>query len=66
MTKPSKQSIILFFVQIVNKMMDKRHHRFSLRLLFKRPNHVPLIIQNGINSHLSGTYKYAIGETAYD
>merc|ERR1712013_112835 len=50
------------FAQIVNKMLDKRHHRFTLRLLFKRPKLIPLIIQNGNNSHLSGTYKYAIGE----
>ena len=49
------------FTQIVNKMLDKRHHRFTLRLLFKRPKLIPLIIQNGNNSHLCGTYKYAIG-----
>ena len=62
LTSFHRNSIWNLFTQIVNKMLDKRHHRFSLRLLFKRPNHVPLIIQNGINSHLSGTYKYAIGK----
>lgn len=52
------------FTAIVNKMLDKRHQRFTLRLLFKRPRLIPLIIQNGNNSHLSGTYKYAVG-TSY-
>ena len=53
------------FALIVNKMLDKRHHRYTLRLLFKKPKLIPLIIQNGNNSHLSGTYKYAIGICLY-
>ena len=56
-----KNAIWDLFTAIVNKMLDKRHHRFTLRLLFKRPRLIPLIIQNGNNSHLSGTYKYAVG-----
>jgi len=57
-----KNTLWDLFTNIVNKMLDKRHHRFTLRLIFKRPKLIPLIIQNGNNSHLSGTYKYAIGE----
>ena len=53
------------FTAIVNKMLDKRHQRFTLRLLFKRPRLIPLIIQNGNNSHLSGTYKYAVGTSCF-
>ncbi|XP_065657266.1 general transcription factor 3C polypeptide 3 isoform X2 [Hydra vulgaris] len=57
-----KNTIWNLFALITNKMMDKRHHRYVLRLLFRKPLRVPLIMINGNNSFVSGTYKYAIGE----
>ena len=60
-----KNTIWNLFALITNKMMDKRHHRYVLRLLFRKPSLVPLIIMNGNNSFVSGTYKYAIGTITY-
>lgn len=54
------------FTQIANKMLDKRHHRYTLRFLFKKPKLIPLILHNGNNSHMSGTYKYAIGKCSFN
>lgn len=50
-----------FFCRIVNNMPDRKNHKYILRMLFKHPAVLPLIIANGHNAFLSGSYKYAIG-----
>ncbi len=51
-----------FFSLIVNNLHDRRYHRYVLRLLFKQPAILPLIITNGHNAFLCGSYKYALGK----
>lgn len=50
------------FCQIITISQDLRHNRFCLRLMFKRPDHLPLGILNGHNSLVAGSYKHSLGE----
>ena len=50
-----------FFGRIISNMPDRKSHKYILRMLFKQPASLPLIIMNGHNAFLCGTYKYAIG-----
>ena len=50
-----------FFGRIVSSMPDRKSHKYILRMLFKQPASLPLIIVNGHNAFLCGSYKYAIG-----
>eukprot|EP00795_Rhopilema_esculentum_P004300 gene4300-20500_t len=51
-----------FFSRITNNMPDRKGHKYVLRQLFKHPAILPLIIVNGHNTFLCGSYKYALGE----
>ena len=50
------------YTRIVARMNDRKHHKYLLRLLFKHSNVIPLIMHNGHNAFLCGSYKYALGE----
>ena len=52
----------VFSQQIITISQDLRHNRFCLRLMFKRPDHLPLGILNGHNSLVAGSYKHSLGE----
>ena len=54
-----------FFCRIVNNMPDRKYHKYILRMLFKHPAVLPLIIVNGHNAFLCGSYKYAIGKYSF-
>ena len=51
-----------FFCRITNNMPDRKGHKYVLRQLFKHPAILPLIIVNGHNTFLCGSYKYALGK----
>ena len=53
-----------FFTRIVNSIPDRKSHKYILRMLFKQPLMLPLIICNGHNAFLCGSYRYAIGKLA--
>ena len=50
------------FCQIITISQDLRHNRFCLRLSFKGPDNLPLVILNGHNSLVAGSYKHSLGE----
>ena len=50
-----------FLGRIVQNMEDRKSHKYILRMLFKQPASLPLIIMNGHSAFLCGSYKYAIG-----
>eukprot|EP00794_Sanderia_malayensis_P008278 gene8278-9162_t len=56
-----RNSMWNFLARIVNNMNDRKHHKYILRLLFKQPAILPLIIMNGHNAFLCGSYKCALG-----
>ena len=61
-----KSAMWNFFARIVSNMHDRKYHKYVLRLLFKQPAVLPLIITNGHNAFLCGSYKYALGKkTSY-
>ena len=60
--KPEHPVLWNILARVVVKTHDSRHHRFCLRVLLKLPDSIPLVIMNGHNAFLCGSYKYAIGE----
>uniref|UniRef100_A0A8C4RBA8 General transcription factor IIIC, polypeptide 3 n=1 Tax=Eptatretus burgeri TaxID=7764 RepID=A0A8C4RBA8_EPTBU len=49
------------FNHIITHSQDTRHHRFCLRLLLKHPENLALIVLNGHNAFVAGSFKHALG-----
>ena len=47
---------------IISKADDFRHNKFLLRLTVKKPESVPIMMLNGHNCLVAGTYKFSLAE----
>uniref|UniRef100_UPI00358EFD87 general transcription factor 3C polypeptide 3 isoform X2 n=1 Tax=Myxine glutinosa TaxID=7769 RepID=UPI00358EFD87 len=50
------------FNHIITHSQDTRHHRFCLRLLLKHPENLALIVLNGHNAFVAGSFKHALAQ----
>ncbi|KAK3747555.1 hypothetical protein QZH41_015788, partial [Actinostola sp. cb2023] len=63
-TQMAKQMMWNILSAVVCKTEDLRHHRYCMRLLTKHPDNVSLLILNGHNAFVAGSYKFAVGKDA--
>ena len=61
---PTNNQLWNLFCPIMARLyQDLRHNRFCIRIFIKNPEYLPLGYFNAHNAHMSGSYKYALGES---